>query len=307
MLFRSESFPFMTFPCGWWEPRPRPLTCWCTYLDRFFYVFREDHPILFVPRTRDLSVRDLIMLRVKELRLVYVRLGRLKFVSTYGGSVYSDDEHGCLHVSEIMTVKKFRKMYGLARYFLEHTRPKLHDYYRERTPSSILKFLPFLAIKRLHQVDATLKDCLRPSASGHQLTDSTLATHISRRKEKPSGEQAPKNEKQRENQGVNSFNPAHPGWQWQHFLDPESQSKWCWREADGQCFMISGQHDTGVGPLDRGSYTETRNRTLCFGGGAMTLGDGNSHERLAIQIEGHTRCAAEGLKGGHSVLRELRR
>ena len=172
----------------------------------------------------------------------------MKFVSTYGGSVYSDDEHGCLHVSEIMTVKKFRKMYGLARYFLEHTRPKLHDYYRERTPSSILKFLPFLAIKRLYQVDVTLKDCLRPSASGHQLTDSTLATHISRRNEKPSGEQAPEREKQRENQGVNSFNPAHPGWQWQQFLDPESHSKWCWREADGQCFMISGQHDTGVGP-----------------------------------------------------------
>ena len=83
------------------------------------------------------------MLRVKELRLGYVRLGRVKFVNILGGSVYSDVEHGCLHVSEIMTVKKFRKMYGLARYFLEHTRPKLHDYYRERTPSSILKFLPF--------------------------------------------------------------------------------------------------------------------------------------------------------------------
>ena len=239
----------MTFTCGWWELRPLfELTCRCTYLDRFFYKFRLRHPILFVPRTPILSRRDLVMLRVKELRLDYVRLGRVKFVSILGGSVYSDDEHGCLHVSEIMTVKKLRKMYGLARYFLEHTRPKLHDYYRERTPSSILKFLPFLAIKRLYHVDATLKDCLRPSASGHQLTDSTLATHISRRNEKPSGEQAPKREKQRENQGVNSFNPAHPGWQWQQFLDPESQSKWCWREADGQCFMISGQHDTGVGP-----------------------------------------------------------
>ena len=162
---RTEPFPHMTFPCGWWELRP--LTCWCTYLDRFFYEFRQGHPILFVPRTPIFSRRDLIMLRVKELRLDYiVATKHVKFVSIRGGSVYSDDQYGCLHVSEIMTVKKFRKMYGLARYFLEHTRRKLHDYYRERTHSSILKFLPFLAIKRLYQVDATLKDCLRPSASG---------------------------------------------------------------------------------------------------------------------------------------------
>ena len=157
----------MTFTCGLWELRPLfELTCRCTYLDRFFYKFRLRHPILFVPRTPILSRRDLVMLRVKELRLDYVRLGRVKFVSILGGSVYSDDEHGCLYVSEIMTVKKFRKMYGLARYFLEHTRRKLHYYYRERTKSSILKFLPLLAIKRLYQVDAALKDCLRPSASG---------------------------------------------------------------------------------------------------------------------------------------------
>ena len=167
----TESFPYITFPCGWWESFPyTTFPCRCTYLDRFFYKVRQGHPILFVPRTPIISLRDLIMLHVKELRLDYIfghgELGSVKFVSTCGGSVYSDDEHGCLYVSEIMTVKKFRKMYGLARYFLEHTRRKLHYYYRERTKSSILKFLPLLAIKRLYQVDAALKDCLRPSASG---------------------------------------------------------------------------------------------------------------------------------------------
>ena len=156
----------------------------------------------------------------------------MKFGGKLGNMWYTDDDHGLLDVSEIITVKPFRKMRRLAKYFLKHTKPKLHAW---RINSLILKSLHFSEIKRLSLVNATTK-CLLLSSTGSSqltLTDATLVSRMSKR-------------------GVNSFNPAQPGWQWQQFMNPTDQGKWCYRFADGEWFIIIiSDQNTGLGRAGR--------------------------------------------------------
>ena len=226
----SISDDYICYPCGWWELHPRK--CICAYLDRFGYELDDGTPILFIP-TNFTTSQDMTLLRVTELHIDYIlRNGLVKFVGFLGDMVYSDDDHGMLSFSEIMTVKPFRKMRRLAQYFLKHTKPKLHAW---RINSLILKSLHFSEIKRLSLVNATTK-CLLLSSTGSSqltLTDATLVSRMSKR-------------------GVNSFNPAQPGWQWQQFMNPTDQGKWCYRFADGEWFIIIiSDQNTGLGRAGR--------------------------------------------------------
>ena len=89
---------------------------------------------------------------------------------------------------------------------------------RSKSNSFILKCLALGEIKRLSQVNATIK-CLPFSASGvSQLTDATLVSRI----------------------GV--CPPTHSDRQWQQFMSPRSQVRWCWREVDGAWFSMSTEN-----------------------------------------------------------------
>ena len=102
----------------------------------------------------------------------------MKFEGKLGDEAYGDDDCGMLDVSEIMSVKAFRKMSRLVQYFLKHTQPKLHAL---RSNSLILKSMHFSEIKRLSLVNATTKCLLLSSTGSSQLTDATLVNCMSGR------------------------------------------------------------------------------------------------------------------------------
>ena len=224
---------YISYPCGWWEHRDYDIRdCTCVFLDRFDYPLRNGTGIV-VPNARRSKFLESPLLEVTDLRLRYInRDGSVKFVGKIGDFAYTDEDCNEVVVSQIMTVKPFRKMLCLAEYFLKHTQPKLHAL---RSNSLILKSMHFSEIKRLSLVNATTK-CLLLSSTGSSqltLTDATLVSRMSKR-------------------GVNSFNPAQPGWQWQQFMNPTDQGKWCYRFADGEWFIIIiSDQNTGLGRAGR--------------------------------------------------------
>ena len=218
----------MIYPSGWWERHP--LICRCIHLDRLGDLLGNCESIF---------ANDTFLIEnVTNLRIDYihgVNRSRLKFTGQLGSMDYSDDHHGSLRMADIIAVKSFRNMRPLAQYFLNHTRPKLHAL---RVNSLILKFLLLSAIKCLCRVSATMNGLFRES---QQMTDAALARRMSR--------------------GVHL---TQSGWQWQQFVDPTSQDKWCWRMADDEWFIVASGQPIGYGPA--GTWRRYRDPTSgrCF-------------------------------------------
>ena len=178
----SESW--IVYPCGWWE---RKRLCKCAYLDVLGYLLSDDAPIF----TQD----KFLMENVTELRIDYIHSGGVvKFTGRrkVGNGeqeplhvsdddaddaktmYYTDDDHGPLHVSEIIRVAPFKKMIPLVEYFLNHTLPNLH------TDSFLLKSLPFLTIKRLSWTDTGFKSLMCDASAR---SDATLVSYLYRGKQ----------------------------------------------------------------------------------------------------------------------------
>jgi len=202
------------------------------------YLLFDDAPIF----TQD----KFLMENITELRIDYIHGELVKFVSKMhvddgnGRRVetsYSDDNHGELHISEVIRVAAFRKMIPLVGYFLKHTLPKLHA---SRVNSSILKSLPLLAIKRLSWSNSAFLSSVVGVSSP---TDATLVSYMYIKKQ---NQQSPRDVTQ-------------PAWQWQQFKSPTTQGRWCWRMGDGEWFNMSPNQCVGYGP--RGTWQRYRDPT----------------------------------------------
>ena len=229
---------WMVYPCGWWEREDDGGTCRCAFLDMLGYLLFDGAPIF----TQD----KFLMENITELRIDYIHGELVKFVSKMhvddgnGRRVetsYSDDNHGELHISEVIRVAAFRKMIPLVGYFLKHTLPKLHA---SRVNSSILKSLPLLAIKRLSWSNSALRSSVVGVSSP---TDATLVSYMYIKKQ---NQQSPRDVTQ-------------PAWQWQQFKSPTTQGRWCWRMGDGEWFNMSPNQCVGYGP--RGTWQRYRDPT----------------------------------------------
>ena len=171
------STSWMVYPCGWWESE---RLCNCAYLDVLGYLLPDGAPI-FTPD-------EFLMENVAQLRIDYIHSGGVvKFVGRRKVSFltpshvldddadddetmyYTDDDHGPLHVSEIIRVAPFRKMIPLVKYFLSHTLPNLH------TGSLLLKFLPFLTIKRLSWTDTGFESLMCGASTR---SDATFVSYL---------------------------------------------------------------------------------------------------------------------------------
>ena len=160
---------WMIYPCGWWERHPS--LCTCAYLDMLGYLLHDDAPIF----TQD----KFLMENVTELHIDYIHgdgcvkfWGKRKVDDGDGGhteTIYTDDDHGPLHVSEIIRVTPFRKIIPLVQYFLNHTLPNLH------TDSLLLKSLPFLTIKRLSWIDTGFRSLVCGVSTR---SDATLVSYL---------------------------------------------------------------------------------------------------------------------------------
>ena len=227
----------MVYPCGWWERNL--LRCNCAYLDMLGYLL-DDRALIF-------SKEKFFMEYVTALQIDYIHGdGIVKFVSKMhvndgnGGRVeamYNDDDHGPLHISEIIRGAAFRKMIPLVRYFLKHTLLKLHA---SRVNSSILKSLPLLAIKCLSWSNLAFQSSVVGVSSP---TDATLVSYMYMKKQ---NQQSPRDVNQ-------------PAWQWQQFKSPTTQGRWCWRMGDGEWFNMSPNQCVGYGP--RGTWQRYRDPT----------------------------------------------
>lgn len=232
----------MVYPCGWWKRHV--CICSCAYMDMLGYLL-EDEALIF-------AQDKFLMEHVRALQIDYIQGdGHVKFVSLRkvdddnGGhteTMYSDDDHGALHVSDIIRVTPFRKILPLVEYFLKQP---LHKKHALRVDSFILKSLPLLAIKRLSWINTAFRSSVFGASSR---TDATLVSYMYRRKQN--------------HQRLRDL--TQPTWQWQEFTNPATQGRWCWRMADGEWFNISPVQHIGDGPA--GTWQRYRDPTsrCCF-------------------------------------------
>ena len=214
---------YMSYPCGWWELHPH--ICMCTSLDMLGWKLNDGDPILFVSKFLMCAVDQEDLLRIKNLHVDFMyRRGRVvQFRGKFGDSECFYDAHGVLRVSEIVTTKPFRHMLHLAQHFLKYTRPKLQSL---RRSSLILQSLHYCEIMCLLKVNACTKRHLFLAPDALQLTDATLTRCL---------------------RHTACLKHVQTNWIWQQFTNRLNQSIWCWRMADDDWFIVSGQH-IGHGP-----------------------------------------------------------
>ena len=159
---------WMVYPCGWWQRLSRVYTeriCRCAYLDMLGYLLHGG--------ARIFSKHNFLMAHATALQIDYIQ--GLQFqVSGRGDTVYSNEHHGRLDISDIIRVTAFQKMVPLVGYFLRHTLPKLQA---SRVNSLILKSLPLLAIRRLSWSNTAFRASLVGVSSP---TDATLVSYMYR-------------------------------------------------------------------------------------------------------------------------------
>ena len=209
---------WMIYPCGWWELEE--TDCRCAYFDMLGYRFSDGDPIF--------AKDKFLMEHVKQLRIDYIHGHELvKFVGKrkIDDARYSDDHHGELFLSDVITIKAFRIILPLMKYFLKHTRQKLHSL---RKNSMILRSLPLVAIKRFCWSNRTFRSSVLFVSSP---TDATLVSYVYKSKT----HQEP-------------HDTMESAWQWQQFTNPLTDGKWFWREADGEWFNMNPNQCRGDGP-----------------------------------------------------------
>ena len=158
----------MVYPCGWWQRVSRVYTariCRCAYLDMLGYLLHGG--------ARIFSKHNFLMAHATALQIDYIQGLQIQ-VSGRGETVYSNEHHGRLDISDIIRVTAFQKMVPLVGYFLRHTLPKLQA---ARVNSLILKSLPLLAIRRLSWSNTAFRASLVGVSSP---TDATLASYMYR-------------------------------------------------------------------------------------------------------------------------------
>ena len=222
---------WMVYPCGWWQRVSRVYTariCRCAYLDMLGYLLHGG--------ARIFSKHNFLMAHATALQIDYIQGLQIQ-VSGRGETVYSNEHHGRLDISDIIQVTAFQKMVPLVGYFLRHTLPKLQA---SRVNSLILKSLPLLAIRRLSWSNTAFRASLVGVSSP---TDATLVSYMYMKKQ---NQQSPRDVTQ-------------PAWQWQQFKSPTTQGRWCWRMGDGEWFNMSPNQCVGYGP--RGTWQRYRDPT----------------------------------------------
>ena len=228
---------WMVYPCGWWQRVSRVYTariCRCAYLDMLGYLLHGG--------ARIFSKHNFLMAHATALQIDYIQGLQFQVSGRRVVTVYSNEHHGRLDISDIIRVTAFQKMVPLVGYFLRHTLPKLQA---SRVNSLILKSLPLLAIRRLSWSNTAFRASLVGVSSP---TDATLASYMYRGAH---NQQRPRDLTQ-------------PAWQWQQFTNPTTQGRWFWRMADGEWFNMGPAQYVGYGPAGTWHRYEDPTSRCCF-------------------------------------------
>ena len=157
---------WLCYPCGWWEERED--ICECIYLDKLGNELRDEGRFCRVPRydpvVQEMVAGDLYFIQtMTDLQIddLFATGGWAEYRGLFHEQDGVELIYGFLEISDMVSIRPFRKIYPFAKQFVLNSLPKLSAL---RKKHLICKYLHWSEVQLLMRLNSSIRRTLGSEA-----------------------------------------------------------------------------------------------------------------------------------------------